>query len=107
MKNTWGNWLEKLKEEGGGFILNAKSASFSDMVIISKEGTFVVHLQEKQAESSKEKNLNAKKVPDVSLADVKNEHEKCNIGVGHLFVMITDKAKPSQTYKMASATMNN
>ena len=98
---TLTNWKECLSQlQGkGAIVLNAKGSPFSDMLMVSKGGDFVVYIQEKQRQGSRDQNVKGNTVPKVTLEAVQEEHEKCNVDQNHLFVMITDDGPDEEVKK--------
>ena len=89
-KRNWGAFLNQIKTRGG-FFVNDRSATFANMMMISKGGKYAVFFQEKQRKVAKQQALKRRKVPQMNYEKVKKEHEKCNVITPHLFVMITDE----------------
>lgn len=90
-KDIWQSWEPQLREKGA-FVVNAKSASFADMMIVPKGGGPVIFLQEKQREVAKRQLNKGLAVPTMSLKAVQAEHKKCDIeGLTYVFVLITDE----------------
>jgi len=87
---SWRKLLNVLKEKGG-FVVNAPKAPFSDGVIVPQGGKLVIFLQEKQGEVAKLQNQKKRKVHEFSVANVRDEHAKCDVKTQHLFVLITDE----------------
>ena len=73
--------------------LNAKGARFGDSFAVSMDGEFVLIIQDKQSKEAKEQALKKKKgeVRQMTLKEVRDEHDKCKVVTSHLFVVITDK----------------
>jgi hypothetical protein len=87
---NWDVAFEKFKEKGA-FVQNCRTATFGDMIIVPKAGTFALIFQEKQGERAKLQQIAGATVPTRCLDDVREEHEKCNVSTSHLFVFITDE----------------
>jgi hypothetical protein len=88
--STWAKFLEVLKKTGG-FILNAPKAPFADGGLVPQRAEMVILVQEKQGEVAKRQNQKKRKVHELSIANVRAEHAKCNVKTPHLFVLVTDE----------------
>jgi hypothetical protein len=92
----WNGYLATLKTTGG-FLVNARTAKFRDMIIIPKGGERVILIQEKQEEGAKGAALGRsptgkkRKLLKFDYSRVADEHKKCDVKTIHLFVLVADK----------------
>jgi hypothetical protein len=91
-EENWDVAFDSFKKKGA-FVKNCRFASFGgDMMIVPKNGKFVLIIQEKQGEKAKTKRSQNTTVPTCTYDNVRKEHDKCKISTRHLFVFVTDEA---------------
>jgi hypothetical protein len=61
------------------------------MIIVSKGGAYVVFIQEKQRQVTKNQAAMKRKIPKFTYKKLKEEHDKCDVGTPHLLIIITDE----------------